>query len=127
MIDALAKELDVSPQALNVPDIDTYIGLMHTLFTLEDLYGLTVESENSTVSLYVNPYKGNDAARLNEMLVAWAQQAKKLRRGEISPEGYDRWRRYYPEYDTAQRWAKVPAKELSDALVESMKDELKNR
>lgn len=87
MIDALAKELDASPQALNVPDIDTYIGLMHTLFALEDLYGLTVESENSTVSLYVNPYKGNDAARLNEMLVAWAQQVKKLRRGEISPEG----------------------------------------
>ncbi len=110
-----------------MPDIDTYIGLMHTLFALEDLYGLTVESENSTVSLYVNPYKGNDAARLNEMLVAWAQQAKKLRRGEISPEGYDRWRRYYPEYDTAQGWAKAPAKELSDVLVEFRKDKLKNR
>jgi len=125
LIDALAKELDVSPQALNVPDIDTYIGLMHTLFTLEDLYGLTVESENSTVSLYVNPYKGKDAARLNEMLVAWAQQAKKLRRGEISPEEYDRWRHYYPEYDATQRWAKVPPKELSDAMVDAFKKKLK--
>ena len=121
LIDALAKELDVSPQALNVPDIDSYIGLMHTLFTLEDLYGLTAESENNTVSLYVNPYKGNDAARLNEMLVAWAEQAKKLRRGEISPEEYDRWRRFYPEYDTTQRWAKVPSKELSDHLIDALK------
>ena len=36
---ALAQALDVSPHALDVPDIDSYIGLMHTLFTLEDLYG----------------------------------------------------------------------------------------
>ena len=28
---ALAHALDVSPDALTVPDIDTYIGLMHTL------------------------------------------------------------------------------------------------
>ena len=36
---ALAKVLDVSPKALDVPDIDSYTGLMHTLFTLEDRYG----------------------------------------------------------------------------------------
>ena len=28
-------------QALDIPDIDSYIGLMHTLFALEDIYGLT--------------------------------------------------------------------------------------
>ena len=39
---ALAQALDVSPKALDVPDIDSYIGLMHTLFTLEDRYGLEV-------------------------------------------------------------------------------------
>ena len=127
LVDALAEELDVSPQALNVPDIDSYIGLMHTLFTLEDLYGLTAESENGTVSLYVNPYKGKDAASLNEMLVAWAQQTKKLRIGEISQEEYDRWRHYYPEYDTTQRWAKVPSQEFSDLLVDAVKDKLKDR
>ena len=37
---ALAQILDVSPHALAVPDIDSYVGLMHTLFTLEDRYGL---------------------------------------------------------------------------------------
>ena len=35
---ALAEVLDVSPHALSVPDIDSYVGLMHTLFTLEDNY-----------------------------------------------------------------------------------------
>jgi len=40
---SLANALGVSPQALAVPDIDSYIGLMHTLFTLEDRYGLTID------------------------------------------------------------------------------------
>ena len=40
---ALAGALDVSPLALDVPDIDSYFGLMHTLFALEDRYGLTIE------------------------------------------------------------------------------------
>ncbi len=120
---ALAHELDVSPEALNVPDIDSYIGLMHTLFTLEDIYGLTVEGDDGAFSLHVNPFKGKDAARLNEMVCAWAQEAKKLRTGEISQEEYDRWRHYYPEYDTTQRWAKPISKGLSDLLVDALKDD----
>lgn len=35
---ALANALDVSPQALDIPDIDSDIGLMHTFFALEDIY-----------------------------------------------------------------------------------------
>ena len=38
----LAEVLDVSPRALDVPDIDSKEGLMHTLFALEDIYGLTI-------------------------------------------------------------------------------------
>ena len=120
---ALAKELDVSPQALAVPDIDSYTGLMHTLFTLEDIYGLTVEEQDGTICLRVNPLQGKDAVRLNEMLSAWAQEAKKLREGEITQEDYDRWRRYYPEYDTTQRWVKPPSQGLSDLLVDALKED----
>ena len=71
------------------------------------------------------PFLTNDAARLTGMLAAWAEQAKKLRRGEISPEEYDRWRRHYPEFDTTQRWAKVPSQELSDHLVDAFKKDKK--
>ena len=41
-LNALADIFEVSPHALAVPDIDSYVGLMHTLFTLEDLYGLHI-------------------------------------------------------------------------------------
>ena len=123
---ALANALDVSPQALSVPDIDSYIGLMHTLFTLEDLYGLTIEEQDGDVYLQVDPSKGKDAARLKEMLSTWAQEAAKLKEGEITREDYDRWRYNYPKYDSSQSWTKVPSKALSDLLLESMKDKLKD-
>ena len=32
----IANALDVSPKALDLPDIDSYVGLAHTLFALED-------------------------------------------------------------------------------------------
>ena len=38
----LAQVFEVAEEALAVPDIDSYTGLMHTLFALEDLYGLTI-------------------------------------------------------------------------------------
>lgn len=122
---ALAQALDVSPHALDVPDIDSYVGLMHTLFTLEDLYGLTVSEADGEVCLKVNKDKGKDAAELLKMLYAWKGQADKLSSGEISREEYDKWRYYYPQFDTTQIWAKVPSQELSDALVEMFQDNLK--
>lgn len=51
---ALAQVLDVSPHALSVPDIDSYVGLMHTLFTLEDNYGLKVTEQDGELALQVD-------------------------------------------------------------------------
>lgn len=117
---SLAQVLDVSPQALAVPDIDSYIGLMHTLFTLEDRYGLKVCECDGEVHLRVDVFKGKDAATLREMLCAWRQAAAMLKAGEITQEEYDRWRYHYPEFDTSGNWHKVtPSQGLSDMLVES--------
>ena len=122
----LAEVFDISPQALSVPDIDSYIGLMHTLFTLEDRYGLTIVKSENGVSMYVDSRKGTDAAELSEMLNAWAEQAEKYRNGDISREGYDKWRYNYPKYDETSGFVKVPSQQLSDAMVEAFKDRLKN-
>ena len=126
LTESLAGALGVSPLALSVPDIDSYLGLMHTLFTLEDRYGLTVETGGNGVFLRVDPRKGKDAAELSEMLTAWAEQAEKYRNGEINREDYDKWRYNYPKYDEASGYVKVPSRQLSDALVEAFKDRLKN-
>ena len=79
---ALADTLDVSPQALAVPDIDSYIGLMHTLFTLEDRYGLHIDEADGEICLKVDVRKNKDAAQLHEMLCAWRQAAAMLKAGE---------------------------------------------
>ena len=121
----LAGALGVSPLALSVPGIDSYLGLMHTLFTLEDRYGLTVETSETGVSLRVDPRKGKDAAELFEMLTEWAEQAEKYRNGKINREDYDKWRYNYPKYDETSGYVKTPSKQLNDALVEAFKDRLK--
>ena len=122
----LAGVLGVSPLALSVPDIDSYLGLMHTLFALEDLYGLTIEKGENGVSLRVDPRKGKDAAELSEMLNAWAEQSEKYRNGDISREDYDKWRYNYPKYDATSGFVKVPSQQFSDTMVEAFKDRLKN-
>lgn len=113
--------MEVSPHALDVPDIDSNIGLMHTLFTLEDLRGLSVAEVDGEVCLILD--KSSKAySDMNKMLHAWLEQAKKLEAGEITKEEYDQWRYKYPELDTTQQWVKVPSQELSDWLLSDLKD-----
>ena len=119
MTAALADALDVSPQALAVPDI----GLMHTLFTLEDRYGFEICESDDEVHLRVNVLKNKDAAQLHEMLCAWRQAAAMLKAGEITQEEYDRWRYRYPQFDTSGHWHRItPSQGLRDMLVDALKE-----
>ena len=117
----LAKVLEVSPAALNVPNIDSYVGLMHTLFALEDIYGVKIEETDGDVCLRVDTSKGNSDANLHKMLFAWLETAKKFYDGNITKEEYDEWRYHYPEFDTTQKWVKVPSQQISDIFTEAKK------
>lgn len=70
--------------------------------------------------------KETDTAELSEMLNAWAEQAEKYRKGDISREDYDKWRYNYPKYDETSGFVKVPSQEISEAILEPFKDKLKN-
>lgn len=126
LTNALAEVLEVSPQALAVPDIESEQGLMHTLFALEDLYGLKVESVDGEAVLRVDS-KETTHSDTSELVSAWAEQSTKYRAGEITKDEYDKWRYNYPKYDTTGHWHKVPSQELSDAMVEAFKDHLKDK
>jgi len=108
LTNALAAALDVSPLALTVPDIDSYLGLMHTLFALEDRYGLKVAEVDGVVCLKVDMLANPRAITVQDMLCQWRKVAVKLKAGEITQEEYDRWRYRYPEFDTSGSWVKVP-------------------
>ncbi len=119
---ALAHVLDVSPAALSVPQFRDDVELMHMLFSLEDLCGLTVRKGEDGIALYIDPRKGRDAASLYDDIAVWAEKAKQLRSGNLSREEYDHWRYSYSSDDSTQRRAKVPSQELSDAIVSGLKE-----
>ena len=54
----LAGALGVSPLALSVPDIDSYLGLMHTLFALEDIYGMKIDKLDDEVCIRLDKNRG---------------------------------------------------------------------
>ena len=99
---ALAYALDVSPLALSVPDIDTELGFMHTLFAIEDIYGLKIEKIDGEICLRLDRKRQPLTSSLRSRFNAWQKEAEKCRNGEISKEDYDHWRYTYPEVE-AQR------------------------
>ena len=93
----LAQAFDVAEEALSVPDIDSYVGLMHTLFTLEDMYGLTVINIDDQVCLRPDVNHPNYSLSLAEDLNAWCEIKEKRMNGIIRFEEYDQWRYSYPK------------------------------
>ena len=86
-LNALADIFDVSPHALAVPDIDSYVGLMHTLFTLEDLYGLHIGEIDGELCLRLDKSKGTTYLSMFDMFHAPEIIAFKYG-GNISILGY---------------------------------------
>lgn len=122
LIKEMAQIFDISPRAIDVPDIDSYIGLMHTLFALEDMYGIKIGEIDGELCLRLDR-EHREYQHLFEPFHTWQQMAAKLESGEISQEVYDNWRYKYPELDTSELRAKVPSQKLSDELIKALKKE----
>lgn len=69
---------------------------------------------------------GTNYITMLEMFSAWQEQSEKLKNGEIIKEEYDQWRYNYPQYDTTQKWAKVPSQDLSNSLMHAFTKQLKS-
>ena len=51
LVKSLADVLEVSPLALKVPDIDSDLGFIHTLFAIEDIHGIRVEKQGEEIHI----------------------------------------------------------------------------
>lgn len=116
LVKEMANLFGVNTHALTVPDIDTNIGLMHTFFALEDIYGLKICEIDGEPCLRLDKSDQSTYSSMYKMLHAWQLEAARLEQGEISKEEYDEWRYKYPDLDTHQIWAKVPPQELFDFI-----------
>lgn len=93
--ESMAAALDVPPFALNVPDIDSYYGIIHTLFALEDEFGFKISNVNGDPCITLDKYH-KSFLNLFDMFNDWQKQHQKLQDGEITKEEYDEWRYSYP-------------------------------
>ncbi len=122
---ALAKELDVSPMALDIPPVESYLGMIHTLFAMEDIFGIKIGESDGEICLRLENRNVSVYTSVSKMLYAWLDQAKKLEAGEITKEDYDQWRYHYPDMDKTEKWVSVPSQEFSDWLIGSLKSKHK--
>ena len=90
LVKEMAQIFGVSPRAINVPNIDSYLGLMHTLFALEDMYGIKIGEIDGELCLRLDR-EHREYQHLFEPFHTWQQMAAKLESGEISQEEYDNW------------------------------------
>ena len=127
LVKQMSQIFDINTHALTVPDIDTHTGLMHTLFALEDIYGLKVRNVDGHPHICLDSSISAPGSSVDEMLRSWMEQADKLENGEISKEEYDEWRYQYPALDTSGHYAKVPSQELSDLLIKELDKESKKK
>ena len=88
LVKEMSSIFEVSPHALTVPDIDSYIGLMHTLFALEDMYGLKISEVDGEPCLRLDKSDYSTFTSMFDMFRAWQQEAAKLDHGEITKEEY---------------------------------------
>lgn len=120
LIQSIANVLGISPLALKLPDIDSYDSLMHTLFALEDIYGLTIHERDGICCLQLNPDVSPKGGTLSSYFESWAKEKQKLVNKEISLEEYDDWRYCFPRDDGSVIRAKVLSPQLSEELLQGL-------
>lgn len=96
LIEKLSCVFDISPQALTVPDIDSLNGLIHTLFVLEDRYGLRADRIDGKICLTLDKEVTSEYSDLSAFLSFWEKKYKQYQSGQITNEEYDYIRYTYP-------------------------------
>jgi transcriptional regulator with XRE-family HTH domain len=90
----IADALQINVYALADPSIDTYTGAIHTLFSMEDEYGLhPITAEDGQIYLTVDSRKGGT---LQDSIIAWGKMYEKLRKEDTSMDEYQKWKTKYP-------------------------------
>jgi len=70
---------------------------MHTLFTLEDRYGLKIEkADDGQPRLYLDLKHFPDSSQIYDMMLDWMGKAVALESKHITQNKYDHWRYHYP-------------------------------
>ncbi|WP_409968054.1 helix-turn-helix transcriptional regulator [Bengtsoniella intestinalis] len=129
MIGELAQTLAVHPQAISPLEVETRTGLAHTLFLLEDMYGLTVSELDGILCLQLSNPDTDDGEFLSRFFDDWLDQREAVISCEIDTAEYNDWRYNYhsdmtdigniDDHETGISWFQSAVATLSD-LVEAL-------
>lgn len=119
LVKQMANLFDVNSHALNIPNIDSPLGIMHTLFALEDIYGLKIREIDGEVCLWLDSNIAKHDKSFIPNMHSWLRISQKLQNGEISQDEYDNWRYKYPALCEETGWASIPSDFLNDAFLEN--------
>lgn len=87
-LEKLSSVLDIVPEALNIPSINSSTELMHLLFALEEFFDLRITVLDNKVCLTF----GEEAEPL---LSEWFEKYKSFQNGAISENEYKNWQYNY--------------------------------
>ena len=92
-LEKISGALGISPLAIADPDFNSYHGLMHSLFQLEDLYGLKPQIIDGKLVL---SFDIKPTSSIAQYLQLWNDELDSLKNETISQEQYDLWRYSFP-------------------------------
>ena len=93
-LEKIAGALGISPLAIADPDFDSYHGLMHALFQLEDLYGLKPQLVDEKIVLAFDAKPTDTVA---DYMRLWNKELENLKAGAVTEEEYSLWRYSFPQ------------------------------
>lgn len=91
-INRIAEALGVSPFAISDPSLESYLGVMHTLFELENEYDATLIYAPGSASIEFPA-----GSELNSRMFDWAKAFTAYKEGKLTEEEYEEWKNTYPE------------------------------
>lgn len=128
LIKQLADIFGVTPRAITVPNIDSYLGLMHTFFALEDEYGFKISTDKNGLPCITLDEEHQAYDQIAPMLFAWLTQYSKYKQGELSRDEYDNWRYNYPNIEPTTGFVRNAISDDLDAeLQDTLSEEMKKR
>jgi len=87
-LEKLSSVLDVVPEALNIPSINSSTELMHLLFALEEFFDLRITVLDNKVCLTFGE-------ETEPLLSEWYEKYKSFQNGDISENEYKNWQYNY--------------------------------
>ena len=91
-LEKIAQALHVRPEVFEGYDITSEIQLIHTLFNLEDAFGLRPQGDASPAITAVG-----ERSLIRKAFKEWSERREQLERGDMTEEQYSEWKNtYYP-------------------------------